>query len=173
MGRHSRWTLDPIEVEVGGFFTTHHYFETEAGTLGELTFPAFSQQGVFQTADGRELVMQKTSWLSTAYEALEGETVRGTADRRGLFSRDIVIQFDGRAYTLEPEGLFRQGWDLFDAEGNRLLEIQPRGLLKQGACLHPRSVVAADLIAFAYYLVTMRQQEDAAAAAAASGAAAS
>jgi hypothetical protein len=162
------WTLDQIEVEVSGFFTTHHYLESEAGTLGKLTFPAFSQQGNLQTADGRELVMQKRSWLGSAHEALEGERIRGTADRRGLLSRDILVQFDGKAYTLEPEGLLSRGWFLLDAEGNELLEIQPRGILKQGAYLMIKGVVAADLIAFAYYLVYMRQQEDAAAAAAAS-----
>ena len=171
-GQHSM-TFDQIEVEVSGLFTTHHYFETAAGTLGEFTFPAFSQQGLFQTADGRELVMQKTSWLGSAHEVLDGGVVRGTADRRGLLSRDILVEFDGQAYTLEPEGILSQGWFLFDAEGNELLEIQPRGIFKQGAYLILKGVVAADLTAFAYYLIHMRRQEDAAAAAAASGAAAS
>jgi hypothetical protein len=164
-GQHT-WTFDQIEVEVSGFFTTHHYFETAAGTFGEFTFPAFSQQGVFQTADGRELVMQKTSWLGSAHEVLDGGVVRGSADRRGLLSRDIIVQFDGREYILEPEGLFSQGWFLFDAEGSKLLEIQPRGIFKQGAYLFIRGVVGVDLIAFVYYLIHMRQQEDAAAAAA-------
>jgi hypothetical protein len=171
-GQHT-WTFDQIEVEVSGFFTTHHYFETAAGTFGEFTFPAFSQQGIFQTADGRALVMQKTSWLGSAHEVLDDGVVRGTADRRGLLSRDIIVQFDGLEYTLEHEGLFSQGWFLFDAEGNKLLETQPRGIFKQGAHLIIRGVVGVDLIAFVYYLIHMRQQEDAAVAAAASGAAAS
>jgi hypothetical protein len=171
MGKQVLWTSDQIEVDVRGVFTTHHYLDIEAGTLGEFTFPAFSQQGVFQTADGRELVMQKISWLSSAHEVVEGETVRGTADRRGLLKLEIDLQFDGRAYTLEPGGLLSRDWNLFDAEGNRLLEIQPRGLLKQGAYLTLKSVVDADLVAFAYYLVHMRWQEDAAAAAATSAAA--
>jgi hypothetical protein len=173
MADEQDWTIDEIEVEVTGVFTTHHYFETKAGTLGEFTFPAFSKQGVFQTADGRELVMQKRSWLGSAHEVLEGQALRGTADRRGVLSRDILLEFDGKAYTLEPEGIFRQGWFLLDAAGDKLLEIQPRGVLRQGAYLTSKDVLAADLIAFAYYLVYMRQQEDAAAAAAASGAAAS
>jgi hypothetical protein len=162
-----------ICVDVSGFFTTHHYFQTEAGTLGELTFPAFSQQGVFQAADGSKLLMQKTHWLGTAHEIVEGESVRGTADRRSFFSRDIVLQLDGQDYVLLSEGLFKQGWFLVDAVGDTLIEIQPRGILKQGAYLTIWEAIDAVLVAFAYYLYYMRIQEDAAAVAATSSAAAS
>lgn len=152
--------VDVIEVSVAGFFTTHHYFETEAGSWGELTFPAFSDHGTFRTAHGRELMMRKIHWLGTAHELLERETVRGTADRRGLFHREMVIRFDGLEYLLEPAGLFSQGWYLVDVLGNRLLEIQPRGIFGQGACLMLPTTLNADLVAFAYYLVHVRRQED-------------
>lgn len=166
------WTLDEIEVDVSGFFTTHHYLESGAGSLGELTFPAFSQHGTYVTHDGRELLMRKTHWLGTAHELVESEIVRGRADRPGLLRQDIAVQFDGRQYSLEPEGLLSWGWFLLDAEGNRLLEIQPRGVFRQGCYLTVTSAINADLVAFAYYLVYTRQQEDAAAAAAVAGAAA-
>jgi hypothetical protein len=161
------WMLDRIEVDVSGFFTTHHHFETEAGTWGEFTFPAFSDGGTFRTAGGHELLMRKTHWLGTAHEMLEGETLRGTADRPGLFRRELVVQFDNQEYVLEPEGFLSQGWLLTDGVGNVLLEIQPRGIFRQGAYLTVWGVVDADLVAFAYYLVHMRRQEDTAAAAAA------
>jgi hypothetical protein len=167
------WMLDEIEVEVTGFFTSHHIFRTEMQNLGELTFPAFSQCAEFRAADGRELLMQKTHWLGSAHELVQGDTVRATADRPGLFRRDIAVQFDGREYGLEPEGLFSQGWYLTDGKGNVLVEIQPRGVLKEGAYLTIRGAVDADLVVFAYYLVHVRQQEDAAAAVAASSAATS
>ena len=160
------WMLDEIEVEITGFFTTRHHLQTESGQFGEFTFPAFSQYGVFRTADGRELLMQKTHWLGTAHELVDGGLVRGRADRPGLFRRDIAIQFDGKEYSLEPEGLLSWGWFLFDAEGNKLLEIEPRGVFKQSAGLTITGAINADLIAFAYYLVHVRRQEDAAAAAA-------
>ena len=76
------WLLNEFEVEVTGFFTTHHYFETPQGTWGELTFPAFSSHGVFKAADGRELLMQKTHWLGTAHEFVDGKVTRGRADRQ-------------------------------------------------------------------------------------------
>jgi hypothetical protein len=57
--------------------------------------------------------------------------------------------------------------------GTTLLEIQPRGVLKQGAYLTILAEVDADLVAFAYYLVHMRKQEQAASVAAVSAAAAS
>jgi hypothetical protein len=162
-----------IEVIATGFFTTHHTFQTEAGVLGKLTFPAFSQQGEFQTAGGRRLLMQKTHWLGTAHELVEGHTVRGSADRPGLFRRDLLVQFDGADYSLQPAGLFSQDWVLYDAGGTPVLEIQPRGFWKQSTYLTIWSAIDADLVAFAYYLVYMRRQEDAAGVAAASGAAAS
>jgi hypothetical protein len=105
--------------------------------------------------------------LGSAHELVDGGIVRGRADRPGLFRRDIMIQFDGQEYSLEPEGSLSRGWFLFDAEGTRLLEIQPRGAFKQGAYLTITGAVDADLVAFVYYLVHMRQQEDAAASAAA------
>ena len=160
--------LGSIEVDVAGFFTTHHHLEAGWGELAELTFPAFSQSATYQTVDGRRVTMQKTHWLGTAYEIVDGGVVRGSADRPGLFRRDIAVQFDGRDYWLEPEGFLKQGWFLLDAERQVLLEIQPRGVFRQGAYIIVHSSLEVDLMAFAYYLVQMRQQEDAAAVAATS-----
>jgi hypothetical protein len=89
-----------------------------------------------------------------------------------LFRWDIVLEVDGQRYSLQPEGVFRRGWCLFDANGQQLLALQPRGILQQGAHLTITGPVDADLVAFAYYLVYMRQQEEAAGAAAAAGGAA-
>ena len=101
---------------------------------------------------------------------VEGEVVRGQADRRGMLSSDIVVEFDGREYTLEPEGVLKDGWFLVDEAGNRLLEIRPRGVFREGANLTTVGPVGMDLIAFAYYLVHRRKQDDAAAVAASSAA---
>lgn len=165
-------SMDEIEVEVTGFFTTHHLFRTAAGSLAEVVFPAFSQYATCRTAGGRELLMQKTHWLGSSHELVDGEVVRGRGERPGLLRRDIVLEFDGQKYSLEPEGLFSQGWRLLDAGGQQLLELQPRGIFRQGAYLTATGAIDADLVVFAYYLVHMRQQEDAAAAAAATSVAA-
>jgi hypothetical protein len=161
------WRLEEIEIAVSGFFTTHHHFQAQSGNLGTCTFPAFSQYAIHRPFDGRELTMKKAHWLGSAHELVEGGIVRGRADRPGLFRRDIVIQFDGQGFSLEPEGFLKRGWFLFDAEGHQLLELQPRGAFKQGAWLSISGAVDADLVAFVYYLVHMRQQEDAAATVAA------
>lgn len=166
------WTLDEIEVEVSGFFTTHHVLRTEAGILGELIFPAFSQSARYRSSGGRELLMRKTHWLSSTHDLVEGEVVRGSGARPGLFRRDIVLQVDGQQYSLEPEGILSQGWRLFDARGQQLLGLRPRGIFRQGAYLTVTGAVDADLVAFAYYLVQMRQQEEAAGATAATSVAA-
>lgn len=161
--KQKNWILDEIEVDVSGLFTTHHHLQAGTGIIGKFKFPAFSQGAVYHTADGRELLMQKTHWLGTAHELVDGQTVRGTADRPGLLRSDLLVKLDGQEYTLEPQGIFKQGWYLLDKENNVLMEIQPRGVFRQGAYLTPTGVVEADLVAFAYYLVHMRQQEDAAA----------
>jgi hypothetical protein len=166
--REQAAAIEPIEVDVTGFFTTHHYLQAEWGDLGELTFPAFSQGATYEALDGRKIIMQKSHWLGTAHEMIEGGSVRGRADRPGLLRRDIALQLDGRDYWLEPEGVFKQGWFLLDAERRILIEIQPRGVFKQGAYLMLREPVELDLVAFAYYLVHMRKQEDAGAVAATS-----
>jgi hypothetical protein len=162
------WTLDEIEVEVTGFFTTHHTLRAERGSLGKFTFPAFSQHGVYYAPDGRELLMQKAHWLGTAHELVDGEAVRGAADKAGLFRRDLDITFDGGTYSLAPEGAFKQGWLLLDAAGNTLAEFQPRGVFKQGTYISIWGYIEADLLAFAYYLVHMQKQEEAAVVAATS-----
>ena len=165
--------LEQIEVDVQGFFTTHHRFKTEAGMWAKLTFPAFADEAKLSTNDGRMLRMRKTHWLGSAHELLDGGIVRGMADRRGLFHRELVLQFDGQEYMLVPEGLLSQGWYLTDTQDNTLLAILPRGILRQGAYLTVTGAIPVELVAFAYYLVFRRQQEDAAAVAATSGAAAS
>ena len=161
-------TLGTIEVDVTGFFTTHHYLRAGWGELAELTFPAFAQCATYEALDGRKITMQKRHWLGTAYEMVDGDAVRAWADRPGLLRRDMAVQFDGRDYWLEPEGFLKQGWFLLDAERRTLMEIQPRGVLRQGAYLTVHSSIELDLVAFTYFLVQMRQQEDAAAVAATS-----
>jgi hypothetical protein len=162
------WWIDEIEVEVRGLLTTHHELETVAGTWGSFTFPALSGHAVFRTANnGRDLLMRKTSFWSGSHELLDGDVVLGSADRRGLFRRDIVVGFRGQTYQLEPAGWFTRDWRLLDGSGNLLLEVRPRGVFRRGAYLTLRGAVDAELIAFTYYLVYQRQQEEAAAAAAA------
>lgn len=160
--------IGTIEVDVTGFFTTHHYLQAEWGEIGELTFRAFNQGATYEALDGRKVIMQKSHWLGTAHEMVDGGVVRGTADRPGLLRTDIAVQLDGQDYILEPEGLLKQGWFLLDAERHILMEIQPRGVFKQGAHLSVRAAIELDLVAFAYYLVHMRKQEDAAVVAATS-----
>lgn len=165
--------LGEIEVEIFGFFTTHHAFRVGTGSWGELTCPAFREEATFRWEDGSELVMRKAHWLGTAYEMLEGESVRGTADRRGFFSRDFLIDLDGQAYLLAPEGWLEKSWHLTDAVGQTLLEIRPRGIMRQGAYMTSIGRLNRALVVFAYYLVFMRGQEDTAAVAAVSSSAAS
>lgn len=162
------WKVDEIEVTVSGFFTTHHTFSTAEGVWGEMTFPAFDRSAVFERADGHRLEMRRTRWWSGDYELLDGEVVRGTADRQRLLNRDLVVQFGGQEYRLLPEGAFKMGWFLTGAEGSRLVEVQPRGAFKQGAHITLGGWLDPDLVMFAYYLVHMRKQEEAAAVAATS-----
>ncbi len=164
--------LHEIEVNTTGFFTTHHYFDTPSGNRGELVFPAFSDQGTFRRKDGHELVMHKVHWLGTAHEMLDGGTVRGSADRPGVFGRDLIIDFEGQQYRLRPEGILKDGWYLTDATGARLLEIRPRGIFREGAYLTVTSPLDENLVVFAYYLVHTRGQEEAATVAATSAASA-
>ena len=162
------WMIDEIQVKVSGFFTTHHHLHTEMGTLGKFTFPAFAQNATYRTPDGRKLLMQKTHWLGSGHELVEGETVRGSADRSSPFDRGLDLQLDGRQYRLEPTGLLSRDWRLVDQGGSELLEIQLLGLLSRDArVLVTGIIVEPDLIAFAYYLFYMRYQEEAAAGAAA------
>jgi hypothetical protein len=158
--------FEEVIVEVSGFFTTHHWFQTEGGTRVELVFPAFAGYGVVQTSGDRELVMQKTHWLGSGHEFVDGDSVRATADKTRLLSRDWTIKFDGERFFLVPEGLLKQGWFLVDESGTRLLEIRPRGAFRQGAHITVCGVVNSQLAIFAYYLVQVRQQEDAAVVAA-------
>jgi hypothetical protein len=158
--------IDQIEVQMSGLFTTHHYFQTEGETLGELACPAFAQQATFQASDGRTLGIRKANWLGSSYELVEASSVRGTANLRKVFSRDLLVHYEGADYLLRPEGVFSRDWFLVDAEGATLLEVQPRGVFKQGAFLYPRQILDFDLVIFIYYLVFTRQQEEAAAAAA-------
>jgi len=159
-------TLGAVEVDVSGFFTTHHYFDTMDGHWGELTMPAFSNYGMFQTSGGRELLLRKVHWLGSAHEVSEDGIVRGTADRRGVFDGDMDLHFDGQDYLLQTAGLMNQGWYLVDRTGYRLLEVQPRGILRQGAYLTLFDVLDIGLIAFCYYLAHVRWQENTAVVAA-------
>jgi hypothetical protein len=106
--------------------------------------------------------MKGTHWLRGAWQIAEGDIVLASASARKLLSREIEVEMAGHVYRLAPEGVFRRGWYLADALGNRLLEIRPRGALKRGAAVTIVGPVDADLIVFAYYLVVQRQEEESA-----------
>ena len=161
------WTSGEFEVEVWGCFTTHHLLQTAAGVLGELVLPAFSRGGVFHSADGRELMVERTSWWRGWHELREGGIVLGTAVPLGFWRRAAEIGFRGMAYALEPTSVWSRGWRLIDKDGMVVLEIQPRGVFRRGAYLTIRGPVHIDLLIFAYYIVNVRWQEQSAAAAAA------
>jgi len=156
-----------VEVEVWGFFTTHHRMQTEAGTLGEFIFPAFSAGGVFYAADGRELVVERTSWWRGWHELRENEVVLGAARPQSFWRHTMSVGFRGAMYELAPVSFWSRGWHLIDEAGTVLLEVQPRGIFRRGAYLSVLAPANADLLIFAYYLVNVRWQEHAAATGAA------
>jgi len=164
--RREVWTTGEIEVDVWGFFTTHHRLQTELEVLGEITLSSFSG-GVFHSVDGRDLVLARTSWWRGWHELRENGIVLGTSRPEGFWQRTTRIGFRGKMYWLEPAGFWSRGWHLTDGAGTVLLDVQPRGLLRRGAYLTIVGSVHADLLVFAYYLVNVRWQEQSAAASAA------
>lgn len=169
MVTQEEWRTDEIEVAVSGLFTTRHSLQTETGVLGELTLPAFSKGGIFRAADGRELVLERTSWWRGWHELREDGIVLGTARPQGFWRRTTSVGFRGAMYELAPAGFWSRGWHLIDEAGTVLLEIRPRGVFRRGAYLMVLDAVHADLLVFAYYLVRARWQEQSAAGAAAAG----
>ena len=156
--------VDGIEVTVSGFFTTHHLMHTQMEVLGELVLPSFTMEGVFHTADGRELAVRKTNWWRGWHEMRENGVVLGTAYPQGFWRRTTSVGFVGLMYELVPTGFWSQGWHLLDETGRLLAEIHPRGIFRRGAYLTVVDSVSADLLIFAYYLVNARWQEQSAAA---------
>jgi hypothetical protein len=156
------WTIGEIEVYVSGFFTTHHCMQTAAMVLGEFTLPAFSTGGVFRFADGRELVVKRTSWWRGLHVLQEDGVVLGVAQPRGFWRRTMSVGFRGLLYELEPVNFWSRGWRLIDRAGTALLEVQPRGVFCRGAYLTIMGPVHTDLLVFTYYLVNVRWQEQAA-----------
>ncbi len=163
------WMTDEVEVQVSGLFTTHHCFQTTAGVLGELTLPAFGKGGVFRAADGREVVMERTSWWRGWHELREDDVVLGTARSQGFWRRTMSVGFRGAMYELAPAGFWSRGWRLTDEAGTALLEVRPRSAFRRGAYLTIMEPLNVDLLAFVYYLVNARWQEQSAAAGAAAG----
>ncbi len=162
--------IDQIEVTVSGLFRTQHHFETPAGSWGELSYAAVAERATFAGADGRELAMERTSWLRGKYDLREGGTVLASSWRRSAFRRVMDIEFHGQSFSLEPEGFVGRSWRLVDAAGMSLLGVSPRGLVRRGANLTINGPVAADLIVFTYYLVYTHQREEASHVAATAGA---
>jgi hypothetical protein len=162
--RRETWLADEIDVSVSGVFTTHHVLRTPAGVLGELTLPAVRMRGIFRGADGRELVMERTSWWRGTHELREDEAVLGTARPRGILRREFVLHLDDQAHTLRTAGFWGRIWHLIDGAGEMVVEIRPRGVFRRGATLRILKPVDVDLLAFAYHLVRARWQEQAATA---------
>ena len=169
MVTQEEWRTDEIEVDVSGLFTTRHSLQTTTGDLGELTLPAFSASGVFRAADGRELVVARTSWWRGWHELRESGVVLGTARPQGFWRRTMSVGFQGAMYELALAGFWSRAWHLVDEAGMVLLEIRPRGVFRRGAYLTIMGPVHADLLLFTYYLVNVRWQEQSAAAGAAAG----
>lgn len=161
---------DEIEITVSGLFSTHHHFQAGSESWGEMTLAAFARGADWRSSDGRTLCLEKKSWFGSEHVLTEGEdeTVRGTSRRRGFFDRGLDLELDGRSYSLEPAGFLSMDWRLLDAEDTPVLEIGPRGMLRQGAIVTALAAVPVDLVVFAYYLYYVQQTEAAAGVAAAS-----
>jgi hypothetical protein len=167
------WTFGEIEVEMWGCFTTHHLLQTETGILGEMTLPAFSSGGVFDAADGRNLVVEKTSWWRGWHELRENDIVVGSARPTGFWGRTMSVGFRGLMYELVPAGFWSDGWDLLDGAGAVLVEVRRWGFFRRKVVLTVHGPVHSDLLVFVYYLAHIRWQEQTAAVAASSAAAGS
>jgi hypothetical protein len=163
------WTAGVIEVDIWGFFTTHHRMLTETEVLGELTLSAFSSGGVFQAADGRELVVEKTSWWRGWHELRENGVVVGSARPLGFWERTMSVGFRGKMYELVPAGFWSSSWNLLDESGAVVVKVRRWGFFRQKVGLTIQGPVHSDLLVFVYYLANVRWQEQAAAAAAAAG----
>ena len=161
------WTGGEIEVDVFGFFATHHHMQMMKGTLGEFTFPAFGTSGVFRFDSGRELVVGRTSWWRGWHELRGNGIVLGTARPRGFWWHTLDVGFRGQMYELAPASFWSRGWHLVDGTGVILVEVWPRGFFRRGAQLVVKRAVHTDLLVFTYYLVNARWQEQAAAGGAA------
>ncbi|MBN1955230.1 MAG: hypothetical protein JW900_09300 [Anaerolineae bacterium] len=151
---------DCIRVDVSGFFTTQHWFQSEAGELGQLTLPAWRREGLFQSADGQEWTAQRPKWWRREHELHRDGLTVARSQPRGFFSRQILVQFEGRGYVLERISFWKRGWRLLDPSGMALLEIRPQGLFKRGALLAVLGEVDAGLLVFCYYLVYLSWQEE-------------
>jgi hypothetical protein len=164
------WTGGQIEVEMWGCFTTHHRMLTETDVLGELTLPVFSSGGVFEATDGRELVVEKTSWWRGWHELRENDIVVGSARPLGFWGRRMSVGFRGLMYELVPAGFWSDGWDLLDGSGGVVVEVRRWGFFRRKVSLAIRGIVHPDLLIFVYYLAHIRWQEQTAAVAASTGA---
>jgi hypothetical protein len=173
--RQAMWTGDEIEADVRGAFTTHHRLHAASGELGTLTLPAFSYRGIFRFVDGKEIVVERTSWWRGWHEMRVDGIVVGTARPVGFWRQKMSIGFRGQVYELVSVNWWGRGWRLLeDGDDDRaVIEVQPRGVLRRGAYLQSFVPVPTDLLVFVYYLVNARWQEQASAAAASSAAAGS
>ncbi|MFL7791184.1 MAG: hypothetical protein AB8I69_03515 [Anaerolineae bacterium] len=167
------WASGEMEVEMWGCFTTHHLLRTETDIVGEMTLPAFSSGGVFEAADGRNLVVEKTSWWRGWHELRENDIVVGSARPIGFFGRTMSVGFRGLMYELVPAGFWSDGWNLLDGAGTVLVEVRRFGFFRRKVVLAVCGPVHSDLLVFAYYLAHIRWQEQTAAVAASSAAAGS
>ena len=161
------WTADQIEVSVDGVFTTHHYMQSASGSLGELTMKTGGATGTFVSTDGRELEIKRTSFWRGWFEMRDSGVVIGTASSQGFFRRTTTIDYRGVEHLLEPANAWARKWRLVDPMGSVLVEIEPRGAFKRGAFIRVLGEIELDLLAFCYYMVSMRWQEQAGAASAA------
>lgn len=162
------WAHDEIVVEASGFFTTEHVFRSPSGTLAVLRVPAGMSEGTYEARGGRQVAIRRSGCLSRSYELTDDGAVRGGAMPRGTFKQGYVLRFDGQELELVPEGVFRQGWLLVDAEEKVVLRLAPLGVFKRGARLVAPYPIEFPLAVLAYYLYQVIQHETAAAVAAVS-----
>ena len=156
-----------VEVDIWGFFTTHHHINLRGSILGELTLPGLSNGGCFRFADGRELEMEKTSWWKGWHELRENDIVVGSARPLGFWGQRISVGYRGKMYELGAAGFWGDRWHLVDESGTVLVEILRQGFLRQKVAMTVHLEVQPDLLVFAYYLAHVRWQEQAVAVSAA------
>jgi len=150
---------DLIEVLEKGTFNTEHTFMTSSGMLGVLNLKSGRTEGIFQGADGSNLLFKKTSFWKSNFDLRQGGMILSTAAPRGRLSRALRIDFDSMEYGLHPGGSKLRSWVIKDCQDQVICELDPRGLLKRGALIRIIQEVPLPLVVFAYCLVSRRWQE--------------
>jgi hypothetical protein len=153
-----------LEARAESCFSSTFVLKRDGRAIGKFVGRWFSETLDIQMIGRRSLQFVNTAWFGSAFQLADdsGETLFGTAERSGVFTRSWDLQISTGPAKLVSAGLFSCGY-LLQQDGRDLAQVDYHGACERGWSVDgDDSVAELDLllVGLVYQVIQQRRNRN-------------